>query len=196
MSSVRRHSGSRTLKPVQDGADAVPSGLTRAGGGIPPGVADGAYPQASTHAEQPDAQLPLLAGQSAPAQCTCTPGAHPHTQRTLPTATHLVPYLHPTPPSGEARRVWTSHSPVPTIEPRTSRWSIRHRQPIALPSRSRLPIGSELGSVAVLFAVMSESETVVRGTNVRCSTCRHIQWVPVDKTAFACERCDAQLTRR
>ena len=52
-----------------------------------------------------------------------------------------------------------------------------------------------LGSVVVFFAVMSESETVVRGTNVRCSTCRHIQWVPVDKTAFACERCDAQLTR-
>jgi hypothetical protein len=59
-----------------------------------------------------------------------------------------------------------------------------------------LPIGSDLGCVGVLFAVMGESETVVRGTNVRCSTCRHIQWVPVDKTAFACERCDAQLTRR
>jgi hypothetical protein len=43
---------------------------------------------------------------------------------------------------------------------------------------------------------MSESGTVVRATNVRCSTCRHIQWVPVDKTEFACERCDAQLTRR
>jgi hypothetical protein len=53
-----------------------------------------------------------------------------------------------------------------------------------------------LGPLVVLFAVMSKAETVVRRTNVRCSTCRHIQWVPVDKTAFACERCDAQLTRR
>src|SRR6185503_17185819 len=81
---------------------------------------------------------------------------------------------------------------VPTIEP--PGFEVGH---FFITSRSRLPIGSgDLGSVVVLFAAMSKSETVVRGTNVRCSTCRHIQWVPVDKTAFACERCDAQLTRR
>ena len=81
---------------------------------------------------------------------------------------------------------------VPTIEP--PGFEVGH---FFITSRSRLPIGSgDLGSLVVLFAAMSKSETVVRGTNVRCSTCRHIQWVPVDKTAFACERCDAQLTRR
>ena len=60
---------------------------------------------------------------------------------------------------------------------------------------SRSPFGSDLGSVVVIFAAMGESQRVVRGTNVRCSTCRHIQWVSVDKAALACERCDAQLRR-
>jgi len=43
---------------------------------------------------------------------------------------------------------------------------------------------------------MSQSEYATQGRNVRCTVCRHIQWVPVDQTFLSYERCDAQLTRR
>jgi len=106
---------------------------------------------------------------------------------------HVIAWQEALATCGIELSVWRIHRRiVPTIEP--PGFEVGH---FFITSRSRLPIGSgDLGSVVVLFAAMSKSETVVRGTNVRCSTCRHIQWVPVDKTAFACERCDAQLTRR
>ena len=89
----------------------------RAGRVYLPGVGGGHIPAGQHTRSGLTAQLPLLAGPA----CACAVHLHarrpPPQQRTLPTPTHLVPYLHPTPHHAGSRDVCLDIPLVPTIEP-------------------------------------------------------------------------------